>query len=46
MKDWTIWSAVIGSIVGSCVVVVALAAAGEPQSAWLICEVAGFEVCQ
>lgn len=46
MKDWTIWVSVIGSILGSGILIVALAAFGEPQSAWLICEIAGLEVCQ
>ena len=46
MKDWTIWLAAIASIAGSGIMIVALAAAGESQSAWLVCEVAGFGVCR
>lgn len=45
MKDWTLWIAVIGSLAGSAIFSIALAAAGEPQSVWLWCDVIGMEVC-
>lgn len=46
MKDWTNWVTVIGTFVGAGIVGIALASAGEPQMAWLWCEVVGLEVCR
>lgn len=45
MKDWTLWVVVIAILAGSAIISIALAAVGEPQSAWFWCEVIGMEVC-
>jgi hypothetical protein len=46
MEDWTAWVSIAGVIGGCGIVSVALALAGEPQSAWLWCDVIGLEVCR
>mgnify|MGYP001090909494 CR=1 FL=1 len=46
MKDWGAWVALIGVAMFAGVVMLALAAVGEPQSEWLMCDIIGLEICQ
>lgn len=45
MPDKTAIVVLACSLIGSAIVWVALASVGEPQSAWLACDVLGMEIC-